>query len=73
VLERDERDREVLDREAGRVERRDLVVRAPPLGVAREHRAELRDVVARRETRLDSMRGLAAVGSLFAVVLGLAR
>jgi predicted enzyme related to lactoylglutathione lyase len=46
VLERGEGDREVLDREAGRVERRDLVVAAAAVSVACEDAAELRDVVA---------------------------
>ena len=42
------RDREILDREAGRVEERDVAGAPAAVGLADEHRAELGDVVARR-------------------------
>src|SRR5215204_372099 len=40
-----DRDPQVLDREAGGVEKRDLIVRSPPLGAAQDHVAELRHVL----------------------------
>ena len=44
-------ERQVLDRQAGRVEQRHLVRRRAPLGLAGQHRAELGHVLARRPGR----------------------
>src|SRR5712692_11875295 len=68
ALERNERDREILEREARRVERRRLVVGAPSRRVAGEYVADLRDIRTREQARLDSGGALAAVAGLFPVV-----
>src|SRR5581483_12229167 len=47
------RDPEVLDRQAGRVEQRDLGVRRSPGCLARDHAAELGDLVAADDPGLD--------------------
>ena len=68
ALDGGERDREILDREPGRVECRDLLVGAPTFGRAGQHCAELRDVAFGHEPRVDGVRELAAVGGLLPVV-----
>src|SRR5215468_1090668 len=55
ALHRRQRDREVLDREAGRVERGDLVVRATARRRSREHGTEIGDVLAPECSCLDGM------------------
>jgi hypothetical protein len=64
ALECDQRDGEILEREARRVERRRLVVGSPSRGVAGEHMADLGDVRTREQARLDCSGGLAAVARL---------
>src|SRR5712692_9106045 len=68
ALECDERDGEILEREARRVERRRLIVGSPSRGVAGEHVADLSDVSTREQARLDCSGALAAVAGLFPVV-----
>ena len=59
-----DRDREVLDREAGGVEQRHRIVVRPAGGGAREHRAEVGDVLAGDRAGLDGAGELPAVGGL---------
>src|SRR4249919_1879068 len=68
VLDGGERDREVLDREAGRVERRDLVVALPPGGGAVEHSAELGDPAPLELAGFDRVHELAVMAGLLPVV-----
>ena len=68
ALERRERDREILDREPGRVEDRDLVGVRPARRRSRRARAERRSRRPAHEPRLDGVRELAAVARLLPVV-----
>src|SRR4051794_7007394 len=65
---RGERNREILDREPGRVERGDVGVVLAARRVTREHAPDRRDVLLRDELRLDRVRELAAVARLLPVV-----
>jgi hypothetical protein len=53
-LNRGQRDRQVLDRQAGRVEDRDLVVVPAAWREASEHGTEVRHVLPQEHTLLDS-------------------
>src|SRR5262245_65558568 len=68
ALDRGECDREVLDREPGRVERRDLDVRLPSVRVSGQHSAELRHSAALELACLDRVHMLAVVARLLPVV-----
>ena len=68
LAHRGQRDREVLDREPRRVEKRDLVLAGPSGRVSGEHVAELGDVVPSKHARRDCRGKLAAVARLFLVV-----
>ena len=50
-----------MNREAGRVEDRDVAVRPTPLGCTDQHVADLRHVVASEDARCDGVRELAVV------------
>src|SRR5262245_30509199 len=68
ALDRRERDREILDREPGRVEGRDLVGSRAPLRVTGEDRAELGHTVPLELPGLDRVHELAVVARLLPVV-----
>src|SRR5262245_16491327 len=66
--QRRDRDREVLDGEAGGVEDGDVGVGVAPSLVAGDNAAERRDRLAAQQPALDRVRGVAAVGSLLPLV-----
>ena len=68
LRERDLRNSEILDREACRVEERDVTRASAAFRFAREHRSELGDVRPRHDARIDSGRELSAVAGLLPVV-----
>src|SRR4051794_27098567 len=61
-------DRQVLDRESGRVEQRDLLVRSSTWRHAGQHLAQLRHFGLSQESRLDGAGQLAAVRGLLPLV-----
>src|SRR5215207_4752253 len=63
-----DRDPQVLDREAGRVEQRDLVVRPPPLRTAHDHVAELGHLIPAHGARGHAAGQLAASSGLCPLV-----
>ncbi len=67
LFHRGECDRQVLNREAGRVEDRRLVVAAPSLGIAGEDIAELCDVFTRELPGLERVNELSVVARLLSV------
>ncbi len=66
-LHRRERDREVLDREPGRVECRDLVIGTAPVRFPGENGAELSDLLALQRACLDGVHELAVVARLLRI------
>src|SRR5881397_1122383 len=68
ALHRGEGNCEVLDREPGRVERRDLLVGLPPLRVAGKHGAELGHAAPLELPGLDRVDELPVVARLLPVV-----
>ena len=68
MLHRRERNREVLNRESGRVEGGDVVVCLPSRRATREDVAELRHDFARDAARLDGVGEIAVVRCLLKVM-----
>ncbi len=61
-------DRQILDREARRVENRDIVIGAAPLGRSCQDISQLGHVVAPEEPRFDRVHEVAVVACLLIVM-----